>query len=552
MKLLDNPFFVLGVTMRDDKRRIMDAAEEKSLISDEANIRNAAAVLNNPKKRLAAEIGWLLGLNPKQIEETISFLKQAPIKIWTLDSLPDLASANLLADALVQISDQLQQHEVVQWILKLANTHNNINSEHIITMLNEERSLAGFPSISDERNVNDELQERRKHYQKSIKNALGQLTAPLGVETVTRIIDNATENGHRQAPILIDDLVDIIYEVEVQEFLKNGAEDIFALAKDIRNLADSQGSQEHMNQLIAKLEKLIKNWDKVAQPIQVSAHSRGTSHTLSNQVFEEVRSLAIHLFNEHGLFDLSKKLTMLQQEVFAEVSKAVETLKGDVSVLDEIAEQKGEMEKYIEAWKKEITYETNIGVIFKKKLRISPDGVQWKKLNIPLEKITRIRWGGTVNSTGVTYTTFVGMQRGGITIKLTKIADFSEFTGRLWKAVGVRLLTEMLEGLRAGEQYEFMCKSNYVLINDYGVVLEKHKLFSKNELVHCEWQDLVIGSNDGTFRISKKDEREVKVELPYQEVDNVHVLEAALRVFWKTESTRLSDLLDKKTSQSNS
>ena len=35
------------------------------------------------------------------------------------------------------------------------------------------------------------------------------------------------------------------------------------------------------------------------------------------------------------------------------------------------------------------------------------------------------------------------------------------------------------------------------------------------------------------------------MELPYQEMDNVHILEAAMRVLWKSASPRLSDLLDK-------
>ena len=64
MELLTNPFFTLGATMRDDKRRIMDLAEEKSLVCDEAAVRDARAVLTNPRRRLAAEIGGCPDLGP--------------------------------------------------------------------------------------------------------------------------------------------------------------------------------------------------------------------------------------------------------------------------------------------------------------------------------------------------------------------------------------------------------------------------------------------------------------------------------------------------------
>ena len=34
------------------------------------------------------------------------------------------------------------------------------------------------------------------------------------------------------------------------------------------------------------------------------------------------------------------------------------------------------------------------------------------------------------------------------------------------------------------------------------------------------------------------------VELGYSEIDNLHILEAAIRAFWKRSSPRLSDLLE--------
>ena len=102
----------------------------------------------------------------------------------------------------------------------------------------------------------------------------------------------------------------------------------------------------------------------------------------------------------------------------------------------------------------------NVGMMFKDKLRISPDGVQWKGSKIPLEEIKRVRWGGTSHSlngipTGTTYNIFVGGEHGGTTIALRKQQIYSTFVDRLWKTVGVRLLTEMLEGLRAGKRYRF-------------------------------------------------------------------------------------------------
>ena len=549
MELLTNPFFTLGATMRDDRRRIMDLAEAKGLVSDETAVRDATAVLTNPRRRLAAEIGWLPGLGPSRISEAISILNRKPAKVRALGSLPSLARANLLADGLIRVVEHLPQREVALWIVELADAHDEIEVKQTITALNEERSVARFPHISDPQIVDAELQSRRHYYKRAIKNALDRLPAPSLVEVVTIAVDQKTDNGRHQAPILIDDLVDS-FEVEAQDFLETETNNIAVLVQGVRDAVDRDEKHNQLDRLVSQIVKVVKNWDRVAQPIQVSARSRGTSHGLSHEVAGEIRSLAVDLFNEHGLLDISKRLTALQQEVFAEVDQVVEQSEEDASALDEIAEQRtqllAEMEARAESWKREITYEADVGAMFKNKLRISPDGVQWKGSKIALEQIKRVRWGGTRHSvngipTGTRYTIFVGGERGGTTIELRKQQIYSEFVDRLWKTVGVRLMTEMLEGLRAGKRYKF----GTAIVTDYGIELERRKIFRANVRVPCTWTDLVIGNGAGTFYIAKKDEKKIVVELPYQEMDNVHILEAAMRVFWKSAGLQLSALLDR-------
>lgn len=92
--------------------------------------------------------------------------------------------------------------------------------------------------------------------------------------------------------------------------------------------------------MINQLIQVVKNWDIVAQPIQVSKKSRGLDHDASNRVAGLVRDLAVHLFNDHDKLDFSQKLTNMLQEVFAEVGKVAERIADDVNALDEIAERR--------------------------------------------------------------------------------------------------------------------------------------------------------------------------------------------------------------------
>src|SRR3546814_8022812 len=54
--LHQTPFAILGVTTRDDRRRIVELAEEKSLELDHDVCQKARSDLTNPRTRLSAEI----------------------------------------------------------------------------------------------------------------------------------------------------------------------------------------------------------------------------------------------------------------------------------------------------------------------------------------------------------------------------------------------------------------------------------------------------------------------------------------------------------------
>ena len=136
-------------------------------------------------------------------------------------------------------------------------------------------------------------------------------------------VDQATQNGAIHAPILIDDLVDT-YEVEAQGFLDKEAEALKTIVEQIREAAAQSRDEDTIDRLVTKLERVVKNWDYVAQPIQVSFSSRGLSHGLSHKVAREIRKLAVELYNEHSLLSVSKRLTAIQQEVFAEIAKIIE------------------------------------------------------------------------------------------------------------------------------------------------------------------------------------------------------------------------------------
>ncbi len=338
MDLLQNPFHILTASLRDNRRRIMELADERSLLLDSSECMESRSELTNPRKRLSAEVAWLPGIAPKRAKEVLSLLESSPADLLCVDKLSSIARANLLAAGLARLPDH-NADDVAEWILEIARAFEDIDPEELSVIINEERVVSGFPEVSDVSAVEAEIQERRRHYRQIIKSALDNLSPKELVEAVTSAVESATDDGEIHGPILIADLVDS-YEVEAQGFLDKEEGNIRALVEKLRAAVDAERPDSALAPMVNRLIQVVKNWDTVVQPIQVSTKSRGLDHDASHRVAGLVRGLAIHMFNEHGKLDFSQQLTNMLQEVFAEVSEVVERTAEDADALGEIAEQR--------------------------------------------------------------------------------------------------------------------------------------------------------------------------------------------------------------------
>ena len=341
MDLLHNPFHILSATPRDNRQRIMELYDERSLLIDSSECMKARSDLMHPMKRLSAEVAWLPGLSPKHTEKVFNWLSN-PVQTMppqtTLKALSPSARGNILATGLKKFANH-SSSSVAEWILALAWAFEEIVVDDLFRVINEERIVSGFPEVTELSAVEAEVHERRHFYRQVIKAALDHLSAKDLVDSMVFVVESATDNGKENAPILIDDLVDS-YEVEAQAFLEKEEGNIKSLVDKLKAAADDEQSDSKLSPMVSQLTQVVKNWDFVAQPIQVSSKSRGLNHNPSYRVAALIRELAIHLFNEHGKLDFSQQLTNMLQEVFAEVGEVAESTAEDANALAEIAEDR--------------------------------------------------------------------------------------------------------------------------------------------------------------------------------------------------------------------
>lgn len=539
MDIEQNPFYVLTASPRDNRAQIMELAQHHTLLRNSNDCMQARSDLTNPRKRLSAEIAWLPGVSVKRAKELLETLKISPAEMLDVIKLSPIARANLLAAGLFRLSDY-NADDAAKWILEIARTFEKIDPEKLTALINEERIVSGFPEVTDISAVEAEIQNRRAHYRQVFKSALDKLPSMDLVKAVTSVVATATQDGQKHASILIDDLVDL-YEAEAQGFLNKEAENINALIEKLRNdIINEKHSDFILEPSVDELIGIVNNWDKVAQPIQLSLKSRGLPHNESYHIALMLRNFSVEMFNEHDKLNLSQRLMDAMQKVFAEVDEiAINALK-DANVLEKIDEERRALRQKDEKLREDMTYEADTSSIFTKKLRISPDGIEWEGRRWDLDSITRIRWGSTKYSSGKTeYIVVFGDNSNNVSVELKQEEIFLNFANLLWKSVGSRLMTEMLEGLRSGQKYTF----GSVIVSDYGIELESKKIFGANERIFCRWDELVINSENGFFSIAKSENKNFSAALPYQDIDNIYILETAMRMLYECGKNEMSGLL---------
>ncbi|QCP47913.1 hypothetical protein FAZ95_01180 [Trinickia violacea] len=535
-----SPFCVLGVTTRDDRRKIVAMAEERALQLDDDVCQKARSDLTNPRTRLSAEMAWLPGVAPRVAENMIRALSEDPEGARFTRGLPGLPRANLMAAACELVPDNEPVSSVAEFIRDFAEIVESIDPEKVLRDVNEDRSVSGFPQVQGAEIIEQELSARRRAYRVALKNLLDTMEPARLIETMTEVVRRTTDGGRTHAPMLIDDLVDS-YEVETQGFLQKEAQNVSALIKQAREAAP-RGALA-VDPILDRLEKVARNWHGVALPILTSAMSRGTVHRPSQDTAWEMRGLSLTLNNEHGMLNQADRMTHLLRQLFAELPDVAEKLGEDAEALDGLRRQADEQARNNEQWEREITFRADVGLLFKEELAISPRGIRWKGGHIPLDSVTRVRWGAVRKSvngvpTGTDYTIGFGDSRSDQRVELRNEATYSGFTGALWRAVCVRLIFETIAALEKGQSFSF---GDIVVEND-AVTLVRHK-FMGSERVRLGWHEVHVWSANGSFLIGKRDDKKVYGSASYINGWNTHILEHLVRGGFKKGVRKLSDYL---------
>lgn len=200
------------------------------------------------------------------------------------------------------------------------------------------------------------------------------------------------------------------------------------------------------------------------------------------------------------------------------------------------------------SWVKEIDFHCRFGIWpFQKSLDITPAGFVYCGEIFPLKTVSRIRWGVDQKRGGVfpkmAYLATFGTETREFTIK-TKQKDFYEhLTQRMWRAVGRRLMAEMLEGLKKGAEFGFGDFS----VSDTGITITQKSIFKGSQPEFHEWEKLKWGIVNGNLVFTPADSPDkLLTSASFIWTDNTHVLSVALALLQENENKKRLSLIAEK------
>jgi outer membrane protein assembly factor BamE (lipoprotein component of BamABCDE complex) len=342
--IFKNPFYILGATSRDDRETIVSLFEEKSLLYDYSQCQDALNILLNPRRRLFAEITWFIGISPESTQTIIEYFEfldnGQQTKEVNLEKYESIAYLVFLFNKIL-FSKFTDIYEFGYAILALNSCFEFLDPTEILFMINAERSISGFPAVTDISDIDSVLLEIRRTINSELDKKLRALPLFQYVELALMLTEQCIAGSSCCKGIIVEDIISS-YELFIQSILDEKLQVIYSIKEELESVTISAPCSV----LVDKLILAIKDWDKYARPLQLIANVKGSSHSDSMRLTASIREMTASLYNNTYIeTDTALKITKVLKEIFAELPEFAEVVDEDIQILEQIKKnQKAEQQ----------------------------------------------------------------------------------------------------------------------------------------------------------------------------------------------------------------
>ena len=356
MSLFENPFYVLGASPSDSRRRLRALYDEKILLCPSEKVDAALQELTHPLKRLDAEIRWFPGCTPEEslnLGNNLQKCSAAPTcSLKNVLNVNSPISCFSYINQLLTLLPQFSAAMMDEVMLNAAKQFDDISVQNTMEVINAARIEAGFNKVEDIAVLEAALQSYKREIVAAFDERIARLEFVEYDILIRRIAAFGTspiiESAIRKYEISVSDKLDLA-EAEVSRGV-DVLERFFA--KDLH--ADS----------IASIRAAVSTWFSMIEPLQIYSRTMGTESitaTRENVVLNKLMGCGQELNNQRStlyaaeVFRCSKMIitqTKRFESLNAEIDAMIASLDAENAEL--LKKQKDEYERLsARAWEEE-------------------------------------------------------------------------------------------------------------------------------------------------------------------------------------------------------
>ena len=323
----ENPFRILEASPSDDRRSLIERADEASLLGED-NAPDALDALLNSQRRLDAEINWFPQTDKACVQAILAYPEAgcAPY--------PDVRTPSTLAlfnacRVMLETWTLKTNAKAVALCKSLAAIDARMTAAGVIEQINADRKKAGMQLLASVGDVAYRLDQLRHETAKDLMERIQQEAS--ASPAMNKLMEDLAIAYKDTPSQLLESLVGI-YEL-------NNAEKMASLQKDILAYAGvtvSRATLFNCQDTVRKIENLLNQWANVSAPVRRLQQSKGISGDESRKLFHDVREFAVKIQNELFMMNECYTLLRLLKSVFWNLPDAIVTVEKDISTLDQL------------------------------------------------------------------------------------------------------------------------------------------------------------------------------------------------------------------------
>ena len=319
--LLANPFILLRVATDASAQTIKEAYEDaiEDARAPAEVLARAQQCLLSPKLRVDAEVGGLLGVDPRLASRVLAKLRSGAGRamlteeIHELDALP---RSNLSA----HLGARTPGFDAM---LDLLHAQAAIAAGRVLEAIGAAREAAGAAKV-DAATIELALSQLTEQQARAVVYASsGDATFTTAVATLVE----RTLAGQDAAAIDQLDLYLRVYGRASASELSRRRENVMAACEAQRREPASQRAAE---QIIGALTR----WAEIARPLQLYEAHRNRDDAASGEVYQQARNLYIWLCNQNHQFGIAQRLSQACLDLFKHVPGALTQTRQDFAALE--------------------------------------------------------------------------------------------------------------------------------------------------------------------------------------------------------------------------